>query len=376
MYFIRFFITAILISIFALPNMPAESATFKTTAQSAVLMDADTGQILYAKQEHQRKEPASLTKIITSIIAIEYGNPNEIVTIDKKAANIYVGQQIRLKQGEKITLGNLIKAALIYSANDSTVAIARHISGSEDRFIQLMNAKALLLGARNTKFANTNGYHNPNHYTTAYDLALITRYALNNKEFSDIVKTPQETIYWSDSDRKMEVKNTNRLVRNNSYPGIIGVKTGSTIRAGKCLIAAASKGERTLIAVILHSSNRFNDAVKMLDYGFDNFSEVTLCRQGEEFGFAKVNNGIGDKVKAIAHESGKAYLAPEEIPKVSKEVVFTDNLQAPIKPGDKVGEVLFSIDNKELTRIDLVSADKINKQGTLHKMRNRADNIW
>jgi len=341
----------------------------RITAVSALLMDAGSGQILYQKNGFVRKEPASLTKVITAIIALEYSHPEEVATISKKTANISVGQELGLKTGDRITVENLIKAALMYSANDSTVAIAEHLAGTEERFVELMNAKAVVLGALNTRFANTNGYHSPNHYSTAYDLAQLTRYALTNPDFARIISTPKDTIHWADGDKKREVNNTNRLVREDSYQGILGVKTGSTIRAGNCLIAAAKRGDRTLIAVVLHSRNRYRDAVNILDYGFDKMVPVKLCQKGDSFGNLSVAGGVKDCVETVSQEEINIYLAEEDRDKVTVRVLPQKPLQAPVSPRQKVGTAVFTLGKTELARVNLIASEGVEKPGFLHKIK-------
>lgn len=349
---------------------PAVAAEPYISAYSAILMEADTGQVLFEKEMHKRREPASLTKIMTAILALEYGRLEEVVTVDREPARISVGQELHLAQGDRITLENLVKAALLYSANDSTVAIAQHVAGSEERFIELMNAKALVLGALNTRFANTNGYHHPNHYTTAYDLARITRYALTNAKFAEIVSMPRATIYWADGKKEKQVANTNGLVRERSYEGICGVKTGTTMRAGNCLVAAARKGGRTLIAVVLHSRNRYGDAVKLLDYGFNNTVPVTLCQKSQSFGTLPVTGGVREYVKAVSDRAVEVYMGDEDREKVTQKVLFDKPLQAPVAVGQKLGTVVFYLRGSEVARVNLVAAEEVRKQGILHKLKD------
>lgn len=350
---------------------PAQAAgELRITAASALLMDAGTGQVLYEHNGYKRREPASLTKIMTAIIALEYGHPEEIALIGKEPANISVGQELRLKKGDRLTLENLIKAALLYSANDSTVAIAQHVAGSQERFIELMNTKALVLGALDTRFANTNGYHHPKHYTNAHDLALITRYALTNNDFAGIVSLPRSTIEWADGKRKIEVGNTNSLVRENSYQGIIGVKTGTTIRAGNCLIAAARRNGRTLIAVILHSRNRFRDAVNLLDYGFNDLPRAAVAGRGEVIGQIPVTGGLENQVKAVCPQEVYLYLNDRDLSKLTRKVITESSLEAPVKAGRKVGTVVFMLKGREMARTGLVAAGPVDTPGLLHKIKS------
>ncbi|GBF35445.1 D-alanyl-D-alanine carboxypeptidase [Desulfocucumis palustris] len=342
------------------------------SALAGVLMDAGSGQIYYSKKGDVRREPASLTKIMTAILAIENGNLEELVTVSPRAASVSVGQDIGLKSGDSLTLENLVKAALIYSANDSTVAIAEHIGGTEQEFIRMMNAKAVLLGAYSTRFANTNGYHHPNHYTTARDLAVITRYALGNKKFAELVGTPETTILWADG-RKKEIRNTNRLLKNGSYQGLYGVKTGTTLRAGDCLVAAAARDGRNLIAVVLHCGNRYNDAVKLLDYGFDHFNRVTLCRFSEKLAGRRVEGGVLPEVALVAGNTAEVYLPGEDVAKVKREIKFDGPVRAPVRRGQRLGEVVYSFDGKELARVELVSAVDVKKPGPFGRLYDALD---
>jgi D-alanyl-D-alanine carboxypeptidase (penicillin-binding protein 5/6) len=339
------------------------------SAASALLMDADTGQVIYEKNGYKRREPASLTKIMTAIIALEYGHPQEIVLIGKEPASISVGQELRLKKGDRLTLENLIKAALLYSANDSTVAIAQHVAGSQERFIEMMNTKALVLGALDSSFANTNGYHHPNHFTTAHDLALITRYALANGDFVGIVSLPRATIHWADGKREIEVGNTNSLVRENSYQGIIGVKTGTTIRAGNCLVAAARRNGRTLIAVVLHSRNRFQDAVKLLDHGFNDIPLSAVAGRGEVVGRVAVAGGTKDQVEAVCPKEVNLYLSDRDLTKLTRKVILTGSLHAPVKKGQQVGTLVFMLKDREVARTGLVAAQRV-RRPLLHSIRS------
>ena len=365
---IIFIYIAAILSLYTTPA-PANEA-LRISAASALLMDAGTGQVIYEHQGFKRREPASLTKIMTAIIALEYGHPEEIVVIGREPASISVGQELRLEKGDRLSLENLIKAALLYSANDSTVAIAQHVAGSQEKFIELMNTRALILGALDTRFANTNGYHHPNHYTTAHDLAVITRYALSNSDFAGIVRLPRATIYWADGKKEKPVANTNSLVRENSYEGIMGVKTGTTIRAGNCLVAAARRNGRTLIAVVLHSRNRFRDAVNLLDYGFNDLPQVAVAGSGEVVGRIPVAGGIKDQVEAICPKEVKLYLSGQDLQKLTRKVIAGGPLEAPVKEGQEVGTVVFMLKGREMARTGLVAAGRVDRPGLIHKIRS------
>ncbi|MCD5406444.1 MAG: D-alanyl-D-alanine carboxypeptidase, partial [Desulfotomaculum sp.] len=314
----------------------------------------------------KRRSPASLTKIMTGLLAIELGQPNDLVTVSKRAQNIYTGSQIHLKKGEQIRLSALIKAALMYSANDATVAIAEHVGGNHDYFINLMNQKAAKLGAKNTKFVNTNGYSAPNHYSTAYDLALITRYALQNDTFAKLVSTKETTIHWAGGQRQKDIRNTNRLLRNH-YPGVDGVKTGTTLRAGRCLIASATRGNRQLIAVVLHSDNRYQDASQLLEYGFNQFTELTAVQKGDIWGKIEVANGIHPSVQLVAAASINIS-APADLGKVDLRVHIPAGITAPVNRGQQLGYVAVLFNEREVKQVPLLARNEVAKQGLLFKI--------
>jgi D-alanyl-D-alanine carboxypeptidase (penicillin-binding protein 5/6) len=249
----------------SLPALPVNSVSPQISATSAVVLDAETGKVIYAKNAYQLRAPASTTKILTSILAIECGNLDDPVTVSSYAAS--VGEaSLHLQPFDCLTLNELVHGALIKSGNDACVAIAEHLSPSEEEFVGLMNLKARLLGAYNTTFYNTNGLPHLKHLTTAYDLAVIARYALQNPVFSKIVQTKYYTMKWQEPHKSFFITNTNKLLW--SYPLATGVKTGTTNRAGKCLVASAKDYNQEIIAVVLNSPDRFGEAKKLLEYGF------------------------------------------------------------------------------------------------------------
>lgn len=244
-------------------NLPA--AELKVLADAAILMNVETGEIIYQKNAFIKKPPASTTKILTALLVIEKGELDQVITVSNNAAS--VGEaSLNLFSGDKLTLENVLHGALLRSANDACVALAEAIAPSEEEFVNLMNLKAKILGAEQTTFYNTNGLPHQKHLTSAYDLAQITRYALNNPVFTSIVSKKYYTVTWEESTRKRLIKNTNKLLW--SYPYAIGVKTGTTVKAGKCLVAAARSEDKEMIAVVLNTPDRFGDAQRLLDFAF------------------------------------------------------------------------------------------------------------
>ncbi|MGE5583885.1 MAG: D-alanyl-D-alanine carboxypeptidase family protein [Bacillota bacterium] len=241
-------------------------------ASAAVLLNAETGAVLYAKNPNKIMAPASTTKIMTAIILIEKGNLDHKIRISRRAAN-QPGSSMNLRRGEERTLRELLYGLLLSSGNDAATAIAEYISGSEERFARLMTTKAHQLGMNNTCFKNASGLPAVGHYTTAYDMALLAGYALKNETFAEVVQTKVASISSSRSNRSRSLVNHNKLLWQ--YPYTTGIKTGYTRRAGKCLVASASQNGNTLISVVLKSGTMYNDSINLFDYGFNRLEEAT-----------------------------------------------------------------------------------------------------
>ncbi len=221
---------------FVLPSASAVPQDLELDGAAAVLMEQGTNRVLYAQNENEKLAPASTTKVMTCILAIENGDLDKVVTVSKNASGVE-GSSIWLSQGEHITLGDLLYGLMLSSGNDAAVAIAEEIGGSVDGFVEMMNNKAKEIGALNTNFANPNGLPDDNHYTTAYDLALICSYAMQNETFRTIVSTEYKEISWEGHEYLRVLKNKNKLLWQ--YDGCTGIKTGYTKSAGKCLTSAA-----------------------------------------------------------------------------------------------------------------------------------------
>lgn len=353
------YLLAVLILSLTCTVVPAGADTPNINARAAILMDANTGQVYYAKDAGKSREPASLTKLMTAILAVESGKLDEVVEVSQRAASVSVGSTIGLNKGDRITLENLLKAALITSANDATVAIAEHIAGNHDSFVYQMNRKAVLLGARDTKFVNTNGYHDPQHYSTAYDLALITRYALQKPYINELVCTNETVIRWALPEKEKEVHNTNRLLRTGEVEGIDGVKTGSTARAGNCLIASATRGDKRLIAVVLHAGNRYREAAKLLDYGFSEVQPITIFPAGKVMADMRVKDGVYNTVPLTVADPVRVNLAKDQLQSIKLNILMDDEVAAPVREGQLLGYAVFTIDGYRVTKVPLVAAREV-----------------
>lgn len=234
-------------------------------AEAAVVMVADDNRVLYDKQAHAIMYPASTTKMTTLITALEQGKPDSIVTVSRRAAQCE-GSSLDLTAGDRLTLQEALFGMMLVSGNDAAEAVAETVGGSVAGFVNLMNAEAAKIGATRTHYTNPHGLPDPiNHYTTAYDLGLIAAYGLKNPVFAKIVSTQAYDVHFLNKPT-LHVTNTNKLL--GKYPGANGVKTGVTNDAGDCLVAAAKRGNVELIAVVLNDDERWTDAAKLLDYGF------------------------------------------------------------------------------------------------------------
>ncbi|KLU63455.1 D-alanyl-D-alanine carboxypeptidase DacB precursor [Peptococcaceae bacterium CEB3] len=335
-------------------SQPADS--LRLSADAAVLMDAETGDVLYAKNTHKRRAPASTTKIMTAILGLELGKPDEIVTVSAKAAQ--VGEAtLHLDPGEKLTLDELITGALVKSGNDACVAIAEQIAGSEAEFVRLMNEKALLLGATDTHFTNPNGLPDKNHYSSAYDLALMARYGLRIPAFAAITRLKETEIHFLQPDVIMDLRNTNKLLWN--YPYADGVKTGTTNAAGKCLVASATKEGRRLVAVVLNAPDRFGDARKLLEWGFDRTETTTLAQAGQIMGDYPVPGTTA--VPAFAAHAVRVSLSREAVSGLSAKVVWDRPPRLPLQAGEVVGRYEVWLGKQKLRSVPLLSERAVSK---------------
>ncbi len=253
----------------------ADPAPFATdseelSAASALLLDADTGAILFGRNHREQRPPASTTKIMTALLILEEGRLDELVVVSERAAGVR-GTGLGVKRGQRLTLRDLLWAVLLKSANDAALAAAEHVGGTEERFVARMNAKAISLGMEGTHFANPHGLDALDHFSTAYDLALLARQALRNPTFARMVQTREVRLAIQTGPNGRVVKR--RLLRTHNrllgqFLGADGVKTGYTERAGRCLVASATRGEHQLIAVLLNDFHRWTEAATLLEYGF------------------------------------------------------------------------------------------------------------
>lgn len=319
------------------------------TAKSAILTERSTGTVLFEHDADKQMPPASITKVMTLLLVFEAMDAGKFTMETEIAASEHAcsmgGSQIWLEPGETFTVNELLKAAAISSANDACVALAEAVSGSEEAFVELMNARAAELGMKNTVFKNCTGLDAEGHLSTARDIAAMSAELLKHPEIKNY------STVWMDSLRggKTELTNTNRLVR--FYKGCTGLKTGSTDEAGCCLSASAERDGMELISVTLGSPNtdeRFAAGRKLLDYGFANFALVKMTPPEEYLSPVAVKHGTAEAVRPVCEEPAAFLLKKGQAEGVEQSVYLPETLEAPIKAGDVIGRVTVTLNGGEI----------------------------
>lgn len=328
------------------------------SADSACLICADTGEIIYAKNEKERRTMASTTKIMTGILALENSEPSEIVAVSKNAER-QEGTSIYLREGERISMTDLVYGLMLNSGNDAAVAIAEHVSGSVDEFAKKMNEKAAEIGAKNTSFKNPNGLDSEGHYTTAYDLALIGAYAMKNDKFREIVGTKSKTGRL-DGGQILYFSNHNKLL--NMYDGAVGIKTGFTKASGRCLVSAAEREGVMLIAVTLNAPDDWNDHKKMLDFGFERIKPQIIVKKRQILKSRRVD---GKKYNFLAEDN--VTLSESGSNRFDVVLHMPENIPVPLNKGEKVGEGEVRFKGRTIAEFNIVSEEEVAEEGVKQK---------
>lgn len=332
-------------------------------SKSSILMCADTGDIIYEKNAYEHVSPASVTKLMSILLVLEAIDSGKITLEDKVTAGENAvamgGSQIWLEVGETMTVEELLKAVIVASANDACTALGEYIAGSSTAFVSMMNERANSLGLENTNFENCTGLDDTatNHYSCAYDLAVIAREVLTHELVFNY------STIWLDylRDGETELNNTNKLV--NTYTGITGLKTGTTSKAGFCVCATAKREDMNLIAVVLGAETgdkRFESAVNLLDFGFANYEIFVPTIDETQITNVKIKNGEEKTTKPIYSTSDKI-LVKKGTGEISYEYSVSESVNAPIKKGDKLGEILIKSGDQIIKKIPLYSGKDINK---------------
>ena len=350
----RFF-AALLCACALIQPAAGAAAAPEVEAGAAVLMERETGTVLYESHSHDKLEPASVTKIMTLLLvmeAIDGGTVRleDVITVSSSAAAMG-GSQVYLKEGEQMTVDELLKAVAVVSANDAAVALAEHLAGSEAAFVERMDRRAAELGMKDTNFVNCTGLPAAGHLTSAYDIALMSRALMAHPKIRDY------TTIWMDTIRggQFQLSNTNKLVR--FYSGCTGLKTGSTDSALYCLSATAEREGMELIAVVLKSptsQKRFDGARALLDYGFANY---TLLDVGPDEAIPPVEVRLGEveQVQPILGQSGRILVEKAQLDQVTTQVRLAEDVEAPVEQGQKLGEVVVLVDGEERQVLPLVA---------------------
>ncbi len=333
-------------------------------AKSAILMEESTGNILYENNPDERLPIASVTKVMTMLLIMEAVDSGKIslddmVTVSENAMS-YGGSTMFLETGEQLTVNDMLKGIAVASANDGCVAMAEHLAGSESAFVDMMNEKAKELGMENTHFMNTNGLDEDDHYSSARDVAIMSRELMKHETIFNY------TSIWMDTLRggKFQLANTNKLIR--FYDGANGLKTGSTSKALCCLSAAAKRNDMQLIAVVLGaptSAERFASAKSLLDYGFANYEVNTQITAGDEVQKIAVEKGVDKEVDVVAGDSCSTLVKKGQEDNITKEIKIDETTTAPIEAGQKIGTMTISRDGEVIADIDLNASSAVEKKG-------------
>lgn len=332
------------------------------TAPSAVLMEATTGKIIFEKNSHEKRPCASVTKVMTLLLvfeAIDSGklSLDDTITASEHAASMG-GSDIWLETGETMSADDMIKATVVASANDAAVALAEHISGSEDAFIENMNKRAKELKMNDTVFKNCNGLDEEGHVTSAYDVAIMSKELIKHEKIFDYSSIWLDTL----RDGKTQIVNTNKLLK--TYNGITGLKTGTTDDAGCCMSATAKRGDVSLIAVALGcdtGKERFADAAALLDYGFANISVKELTLPDEMPSQIKVDGGMEANVSINCPASSKVVVDKGREGDIKTTVNLPESVSAPIEKNQKLGKLIYTLDGENIKECDITAAFPVEK---------------
>ena len=344
-------------------NATVATTNLSLNAGGAVLIEQNSGQVLYNQNMHEKLRPASVTKVMTILLIMEAIDSGRLSYTDKipcseKAAGMG-GSQIWLDVREELTVDEMLKAICIVSANDCTVAMAEYLAGTEEAFVEQMNSKAKELGMNDTSFKNCHGIDEDGHVTSAYDIALMSRELLTKHPSI----TKYTTIYMDSlRDGKSSLVNTNKLIRN--YKGATGLKTGSTSVALYNLSASATRNDLSLIAVIMRAPTgpiRFAEAQKLLDYGFSNFEYKKLANKNDVIKEIRVDKGIADSVNAVLENDSGVLIQKGQNKDIVQSIQLVDTINAPVSAGQVLGNITYSLNGNEIGKVNIIAENSVEK---------------
>lgn len=339
---------------------PQKALALSVSARYACVIDALSGNILYEKNAHTKHSMASTTKIMTALVALENADLSDIVKVSSNAAGTE-GSSIYLRQNEEIPLSDLLYGLMLASGNDAAVAIAEHVGKTKDGFAKMMNDKAKELGLKNTSFKNPNGLDEEGHYTTAYELALITKEALKNDTFREIVSTKTKNISNGNESYMRSLTNHNKLL--GMYDGCIGVKTGYTKKTGRCLVSSAERDGFRVIAVTLNAPDDWNDHIRMLNYAFENCERKPVIIKDMILKTIPVENGDKDRLELLASDNLYVTLTgKDDISQIELLYKSPSSICAPVTKGSVLGSISVYYKDEKLGETELLAGCDISYQ--------------
>jgi len=360
--------TSVIALSFTLPivNAKEPEVELAKSALSSVVIEQDTGKVLYEKDANKELPPASMTKIMTMLLIMEQINKGKLKLSDKVMTSEYAasmgGSQIFLEPGEEMTVDEMLKGIAIASGNDASVAMAEKIAGTEEAFVAMMNKEAKKLGLKHTHFKNTTGLPAPGHYSSAYDMAIMGRELLKYPLITKYTGTYEDYLR-QNTDKQFWLVNTNKLVR--FYPGADGLKTGYTSEAKYCLTATAKKNNMRVVSVIMGaptSKDRNAQMTKLLDYSFNQFHVKSLIKKGEKVNQLKISKGKQKSLDVVTKNPVTVVMKKgDSLSKVTKDISLLKNIQAPVKKGQVLGQLKLIKDGKTLMKTDLVAKITVEK---------------
>lgn len=351
--------------VFLMPVGARGDFTPSAMPRSYILMDYDTGTVMTEYEADAPMPIASVTKVMTMLLCMEAVQAGKITMEDMVTASEYAcsmgGSQIYLEPGEQMSVTDMLKSIAVSSANDASVAMAEHIMGSESSFVEAMNERAKSLGMNNTNFENCNGLDTENHYSSARDVAIMSRELLKHPKIHSFLNIWMDTV----RDGKFGLSNTNKLIR--FYDGAMGIKTGSTSLAKYCLSAAAKRDGLTLVSVVLGAettNERFSVAKELLNYGFANYKVATFVEANQEVGIVTVKKGKSEKVAVHTGSDYKRLTEKQNNTEFEKNIILPDSIKAPIKKGQEIGKMELKDKGKVIGEVPLVAAENVEKTAT------------
>jgi len=352
----RLIAVLLLIGLSGWPMHASASEPFRVAAKGAVLIDADSGRVLFAQNADQRLPMASTTKVMTTLLALENASLDEMVTTGKNAAGV-TGTSLYLSPGERLSMEHMLYGLMLRSGNDAAVAVAEHIAGSVPAFAEMMNAKAKALGA-NAHFVNPHGLDADGHGISALGLALVMREAMKNETFRKITGTKRKIIPWVGNEYSRVLENKNKLLK--TYEGATGGKTGYTGKAGRCLVFSAERDGLSLIGAVLNCPTWFDTATALLDYGFENFRAEKALEDGQPIDAVTVRGGVSDMVSIVAEGPLRTAVPVGESVRIVR--LLPNVIEAPVRAGQPLGTAQLRAGDRVLGECRLIAGGDVQKR--------------